>query len=349
MTASAHALPDAGYLSSSPIATPRITPVGEAHPGGTDYVGMWYTARLKHGVDDRMLFGLYENGAVLPRWYSASHRHYDGLAALAMILQGRGVAFPDGLPKGRDKAQPGWRELWRAGRQPLSAPAAKLLWRELAPEREKAEPVMPVPMLLTEAETAAIETAAKAAGVSSTVWLLWTADRAAREVLCLPGAVLPWVYPVSLRGAARCEREGMNHCGGFMVTIADDMDARSVREQITARTARLEHWRQWRLLNLGKLIGQAGVNLVYRLSRGKPGAFAGSYSNLGAWDVPGLEGITASAPGSPAYPICITTAVCNGRRTLAMRVHPVADAAGTGAELVLNRWLRLSLGESIAL
>ncbi|HEX5277326.1 MAG TPA: hypothetical protein VFW42_06625 [Fluviicoccus sp.] len=345
MTASARVCPDDVFPATAPELTPRITPVDEASPGGTDYVGMWYTARLRHGVDDRMLFGLYEQGATAPRWYSASHRHYDGLAALGMILKGRGVAFPDGLPKGRDKSQPGWRELWRAGRQPLTAPSARLLWRKLAPEQERAAPVMPEPLLLTEAETLAIERAAKAAGVSSTVWLLWTADRAAREVLCLPGAVLPWVYPVSLRGAARCEREGMNHCGGFMVTIADDMDARAVREQIAARTARLEHWRQWLLLNLGKLIGQPGVNLAYRLTRGKPGAFAGSYSNLGAWEVRGLDGIIASAPGSPAYPICITTAVCNGRRALAIRIHPVADPAGTEAELVLNRWLRLSLGQ----
>lgn len=320
------------------MGTPYIIPLGQVHPPGTDYVGMWYTARLRHQVDDRMLFGTYENGASKPHWYSASHRYYDGIAGVVMLLEDKGVSFPDGLARGRDKTAPTLREIWRAGRRPLDAPSARVLWRDMDATKAKAAPVMPVTQLLSVAETAAIEAVAKQAGVSSTNWLLWAADRAVREVMCEPGAVLPWVYPVNLRGAARQQRESMNHCGGFAVTISDEMDAAAVRDQVSARLARLEHWRQWLLLNLGRWVGQGGINLLYRLSKGRPGAFAGSYSNLGSWSAPSVDGLIASAPGSPAYPVCITTAVCNDRRALAIRVHPVADSDGLTAARVLARW-----------
>lgn len=148
------------------------------------------------------------------------------------------------------------------------------------------------------------------------------------------------MYPVNLRGATGCERESMNQCGGFMVTIAPQMSAADVRAQVSARLARLEHWRQWRLLTLGRWIGQRGVNLLYRLTRQKPGQFTGSYSNLGSWEIPAIDGLTASAPGSPGYPVCVTAAVCNGRRSLAVRTHPVADRNGgaAGRVLVLVLW-----------
>jgi len=332
-------------IAASASATPYVIPLGEIHPPGTDYVGMWYTARRVYGVDDRMLYGTFEKGGAQPQWYSASHRYYDGIAGIAMTLQAKGVAFPDGLPKGRDKVAPTLGELWKAARLPLNAPAPKLSWRNLAPELARAPAALPVTVLLDIPESDAVEICAKRAGVSSTVWLLWTADRAVRELLFTPDAVLPWIYPVNLRGVVQCERESMNHCGGFAVTIAHGMSAVDVREQVSARLARLEHWRQWFLLSLGSWVGQRGINLLYRLTRPKPGKFAGSYSNVGSWSAPAIDGLTGSAPGSPGYPVCITTMVCNGRRGIAIRLHPVVDKDGTAAVRVLARWREVMLGE----
>lgn len=319
-------------------ASPYIIPLGQVHPAGTDHVGMWYTARLKYGVDDRMLYGTFENGSMSPQWYSASHRYYDGIAGIAMTVMSKGVEFPDGLPRGREKRPPTLREWWRARRLPLAAPSARPAWKVLAPELADSPAPLPVTVLLGEKETRMVEETARAAGVSSTVWLLWAADRAVRRVLCGPDAVLPWIYPVNLRGAVMRERESMNHCGGFPVTVSESMGPRELRDQVSVRMQRLEHWQQWWLLNLGRWVGQAGVNLLYRWSRGKAGAFAGSYSNVGSWTVPGIDGLTGSAPGSPAYPVCITTMVCNGRRGLAIRLHPVVDPAGDKAGEVLSRW-----------
>lgn len=89
----------------------------------------------------------------------------------------------------------------------------------------------------------------------------------------------------------------------------------------------------------GRWISQRGINLLYRLTNPRPGKFAGSYSNLGNWDIPAIDGLTASAPGSPGYPVCITTVVCNGRRSLTVRVHPVADRQGNAASQILTLWL----------
>lgn len=305
-----------------------------------DPVGMWYAARKRHGIDDRMWFGLYETGSAAPQWHTRSHRFSDGIGGLSLLLQECGH---DGgaLAKSARMQRPDWRALWRT-RKAVLAPAVKTKWKKLDPALQACASHIPVSLLLDIGQSLAIEEAAHAAGVSSTVWLLWTADRALREILADHDSVSSWVYPVSLRGAVPCTDPFVNQCSGFGVHISAATSPLQLKQQIAARFARFEHWRQWWALTLGRWIGQAGINVLYRLLRAAPGRHTGSYSNLGEWNASGLDGISCSAPGSPAYPVAVSTVLCNGRRTLACRLHPVIGGSSERAIEFLTLWRELS-------
>lgn len=306
------------------------------HP---DPVGMWYAARLRRGIDDRIWIGLYRDGEANPHWQALSHCHGDGIGATAWLLAQQGQPVP--LPTGRSAPAPHWRELWRR-RPPVAAPAARPRWRHCDAAAAAAAPHAPVSLLLSAAQTAAVEAAAAVAGVSSTQWLLWTADRATRSTLAEPDAVLDWVFPVNLRGVVSCPDPYRNHSSGFPVHLAAATSPREQHAQVVARFARQEHWRNWFLLTLGRHVGQTGIHLLYRLFAEAAGAHAGSYTNLGDWDVPGLDGLVCSAPGSPAYPVAVSTARCNGRRALGCRLHPVIGGSSGRAIELLTLWRELA-------
>lgn len=320
--------------------SPQSSSTKVAAARARDYVGMWYEARRRCGIDDHMWFGFYEQGDASPTWKRRSHRFSDGIGALSQLLLERGHN-PGTLPASRHLQKPDWRELWRT-RQTVDAPKASIRWKHLDSAQQQSQSHAPVSLLLTPEQTRKIEETAAAAGVSTTLWLLWTADRAARSIVAESGSVMSWVFPVNLRGAVDCGDPSMNHCSGLMVTLAESTAPEALKAQISARFARYEHWRQWFSLTLGRYIGQAGINLLYRLVRGTPGRHTGSYSNLGEWNAPDLDGITCSAPGSPAYPVSVSTVLCNGRRTFACRLHPVIGGSSERSIEYLTLWRELS-------
>lgn len=329
---------------NAPVDKGKFAPLAPAPAAMTtnarDYVGMWYEARRRRGIDDHMWFGFYEAGESTPEWKRRSHRFSDGIGALSRLLLERGHDC-GALPASRNMEKPDWRELRRT-RQAVDAPVGTIRWKHLDAGQQRSQSHVPVSLLLSREQTQKIDETAAAAGVSTTLWLLWTADRTARSLLADSGSVMSWVFPVNLRGAVDCGDPHMNHCSGLMVTLAESTAPTSLKSQVSARFARHEHWRQWFGLTLGRYIGQTGINILYRLVSGSPGRHTGSYSNLGEWNVPDLDGITCSAPGSPAYPVSASTVLCNGRRTFACRLHPVIGGSSERSIEFLTLWRELS-------
>lgn len=307
-----------------------------------DPVGMWYAARARSGIDDRMWFGLYEGDGCAPRWHTCSHRYADGLGALPLLLRERGFRTPP-PPRARPEAMPHWRKLWRLWREAAPAPRLAMHWHFADPSLAACPGHPPVSLLLTPAQTEAIDRAAAAAGVSTTVWLQWTADRAMRRTLAGSNSVAGWVFPVNLRGNVDAPDAHANQCSGLTLRLGPDATPATVRQQVSAGFVQQEHWRTWLLLNIGRWVGQVGINFLYRLSQARPGTFAGSYSNLGEWNVAGLEGLIGVAPGSPAYPVSVGTLLCNGRRSLGCRLHPVVGGNAGRAIEYLMQWRELSV------
>lgn len=307
-----------------------------------DPVGMWYAARKQRGQDDRMWFALYRDGLPAPQWYTCSHRFSDGVGAFALLLKEKNLESQP-LPRGRETAPPEWREVWRE-RNAAPHGNVKVDWKWLDGSLRACGSHDPVSILLDANQTQVIEAAAAAAGVSSAVWLMWTADRALRQTLARPGSITGWVFPVNLRGAIRSVDDYANHSSGFIVTLDEGADADDCRLQVRERFQRHEHWRQWLMLTLGRWVGQRVVNLLYRLAEPAPGRYVGSYSNLGEWNVPGIDGLCCNAPGSAAYPVAVGTMLCNGRRSLSCRLHPVIGGYTGPAIEFLKVWREIATG-----
>lgn len=332
-------MPPVASIFSDTVSQP-LAAVESRQP--RDFVGMWYGARVQQGLDDRMWFGIYEHGRSTPQWHTRSHRFSDGIGGLALLLWEQYGHDCGPLPRGREEKMPHWRAIW-APRKPLRQRAGKPAWRTLEPNLRDCSSHVPVSLLLSVMQSRGIEQRAREAGVSSAVWLLWTADAALRATLTTEDSVNDWIYPVNMRGAVPAEDEFSNQCSGFRLRLSQGQDSLQLKQQITDRFARQEHWQQWILLTLGRWIGQGGINFLCRFLQAKPGRYTGSYSNLGEWNVPGLDGINATAPGSPAYPVAVSTVLCNGRRTLGCRLHPVVGGNPGRAIEFLKQWRRLSL------
>lgn len=321
----------------------------------TDYIGMWYQARLRMGIDDRMWLGIFDTPELEGlNWYRISHRFYDGLGAFSLCFSARGIAHE--LPVHTRLPMPPLSKIagqWCAQFFAASRfcrrkePVANVRWRYLQQRQPDSGTgdAAPVVGLLSQEETLRIEQCARAAQVRVSVWLLAVADSVAREQLLQPDCVSSWVYPVNLRGAISLPEPEMNHCSGLMLTLPPQVSPLALARQVSRRFFRGEHWRQWWLLNLGRWLGQGGINMLMRVLARTPGRHTGSYSDLGNWQLPGITALCCSAPGSPAYPLAVATVLCNGRRSLSCRVHPViladADSAAASARFV-QRWRELA-------
>lgn len=326
-----------------------------------DPVGLWYAARARAGIDDGIRLGIATRdsaGCESFRWYTERHRDVDGIGGLQQVLQSHGCAGGD-WPRCRDRAPAGLRDIlagWRRARADavLSAPA-DIRWHHVDATRAgDAHDATPCHTFLDDDTHGALQRAARQAGVSITPWLAWTLDRAVRATLVHGDSRLRWVYPVNLRGAVQAPRPWMNHCGGLAPCIDASHGATDFAAQLRTRFACHEHWRSWRLLNLGRCIGRPGVELLWRLTREAPGSWAGSYTNLGRWPLPGMRlpvrgpaitGAICVAPGSPAYPVSAGALDWQGRLALACRVHPVVDRDGQAAARLLQAWQVLARGD----
>lgn len=331
---------------AQPLAPTQPALAQPAAPA-VDYVGMWYVARARYGISDQNWFGFATGDDDAMQWIRKPHREADGIGALTQLLALRGCSGGE-MPLTRDPgAPPLWQQLTAPRIRVAAGRRGRIRWRFLDPARAAAaHDAPPAYVFLEDKEYAALRAAASRAGVSTTQWLLWTVDRAARSVLVEQDSPLPWVFPVNLRGAVQAATPTMNHCSGITAWLDGATTAADVAAQVRSRLAAGEHWRQWQLLTLGRLVGQAGVNLLYRLARGRAGACAGSYSNLGRWPLPGMalpagndiRGVVCSSPGSPAYPISVGMVEWQGRLSLSCRIHPVAAADAGCADRLLQAW-----------
>lgn len=335
--------------------------VDAAAPGAlspaVDAVGMWYVARAADGISDDNWFG-FASSAAEPgageqmTWCTVPHRHADGIGALTQLLAARGYRGGR-APQCRDKRAPGLLQLWARRRQQVGAEErlrASPRWRDFDTSRAgPAHTAAPASLFLSDDEYRRMYEAAGAAGVSATSWLLWALDGALRQTLAEPEATLPWVFPVNLRGAVPASTSWENQCSGLNVVLPPGSSPDGLHAQIRRRLQAQEHWWQWRLLTLGRWLGQGCVTLLYRLARGRPGSHAGSYSNLGQWPLPGMHaqtpeaagitGVACTSPGSPAYPVSTGIVEWNRRLSLSCRVHPViASDPVAAASRLLEAW-----------
>lgn len=311
----------------------------------TDYIGMWYRARARHGIGDDIRYGLIDPDAGEVSWQTLPHRRFDGIGGVAHLLRARGVT-PSALPSLREPSAPGiWKLLpailTRRGETPEPP------WRKAAPESGDAEPL--AVSWASRPETEMICRNARELGISVSVLLFWALHQVVTWRLlehCDQGS---WFFPVNMRGPVRLASDEMNHSSGFYLSVDANWTPMDLRDEIRQALRQRRHWLMWYQARVGRWVGQGGVNRLYdRMLSAKP--HLGSFSMIGEWwqDMsragwPAHSLLCFCGPGSPAHPVSNGAMIWNGRLTLALQFHPRLGHDRRMLESCLHDWRALLL------
>lgn len=318
----------------------------------TDYIGMWFRARARHGIGDTIRLGVIDPENHEVEWTGWPHARYDGTGALAHWLRARG-AEPGPLPRAGDSRAPGWWSLLRQRLRDRPEREASPQWALSAEDREAVSADQPQLAVTwaSRSETEAMEHNAGAHGVSLTVFLFWTLHQTVSRNL-IDGQRGSWFFPVNLRGPVHLPDDEMNHASGFYLPV-DARDApATLRDDIGAALRARRHWWNWRQARIGRLVGQTGVNWIYdRIAAGR--THLGSFTWLGSWQQdmtrtgwPADGLLCICGPGSPTHPVSNGALIWNRCLTLVLQLDPVLRADQALVEQCLNEWRgRLLAGE----
>lgn len=305
----------------------------------TDYIGMWYRARARRGIDDGIDFIVINPGTGKRCTVTLPHREFDGIGGIAESLRRLGVRLPP-MPMSRQVRAPAFWRRWQ-GRPERREPRSPQ-WKRFAGDTRK-QADEPLVRWLSPQQTRALQRHADARGVSLNSLLLLALHRAVADTLMAGPGPVSWCFPVNMRGVVPMARPDMNLSSAFYLTVdrddtPEELDC-TIRRYLKANI----HWRYWHLARIGRVIGQRGVDwLCGRLLQG--GQHCGSFSSLGNWQIDFLSAglpadtiFTLCGPGSPNHPVANGMMIVNGTLNLALRFHASLGVPAEVAEQCLQR------------
>ncbi len=313
-----------------------------------DYIGMWFLARRATGIDDNMNLGV-----MLPdgrqEWHTKPHADYDGISALYLLFKEWGVGYKP-MPPSRETYQPSLLELWKRGAMKIIKPP-RCNWRHFAdPDQDHTRGNAISSHVFDQATTQALEQFAKSSGVPLMAWILWAKHRMVMSELCDQPEGARWLLPVTVRGPVKLAREEMNHSSAVNLDVPATASAADILQIIRVALKSGQHWWAWRQAHIGRYIGQAGVNWLYRRIS-QTTRCGGSFSFVGDWELdwsnsryPQGSVIIASPPGSPSYPVSSGILNTNGNLSISLRLFHSMGVGQARRERCLGLWRDNLLG-----
>lgn len=276
-------------------------------------------------------------------WADTPHARCDGLGALARLLRADGhtVTLPTLTPSKR----PGFfRTLWAVLRHdPGAERRPSVAWRRFEGGRTPAgPPSRPAWRLLPADASGRIEAAAEARGVSSNSLLLAALDRAVAPRLVRELRPSLWLVPVNMRGAVQAGRDTQNQSSFLPVTVPRDGPPEAVHGEVRRLLAAQVHWAAWAVaMVLPRWVSRARYTAYVKKYHARSGhPWLGTFSNLGAWDVPdATDGWVFAPPTARTVPLAAGAVTLRGRLGLALDAHPVLDLPASEVVGLLDGWI----------
>lgn len=306
----------------------------------TDWSGLWFKlVEETWGEYVGMRGGLRRaDGSIA--WTSLSHATYDGLGGFVHLLRGNAGGAHVAVPV-RKSRKPTWRQratalLGLVARKPEPAAA----WKAMAPAWQAGRPAPGTAVtteLLDTESTRRLVQKARARSVPINSLLLGALGRASQAELDAGPA--RWMMPVNMRGPVALARDTANQTGYLQIEVPRDATASQVHEQVKLALGRRDHWATWIFLNVGRVVGYAGMRAIYKLQmsrfQGRP--FVGSFTNLGSWDGHGEWFVCP--PVARTCPVGVGVVVCNGQLSLTIEAHPSMAGGAVWTRALMDRWL----------
>ena len=294
-----------------------------------DHIAQLFNVRRERfGIPDDIYWGWLNPTDQSIDWKTWRHADADGIGGFANIL--RPMGFPcDPLPQCNDVREPTWLEIIRASKAyPRPKAPKKVNWKKTYAVSDN-DKRMPEVSVLNGEQTKALNLKAYTEGVSPGHIVFSAMSRVIARTLIEGNEPFYWFFAVNIRGATGISNEQFNQASGINMLISPDSDASHWRQQMRLNLKAKTHWATWKLANIGKYIGDKGLELVYRLTSGSA-YFAGSCSNLGNWPLEDAHNpeitdphlLCAVGPGSPNYPVNSSMIGWNGETTLTLKLHP---------------------------
>lgn len=305
-----------------------------------DWAAKWFEIRSEMGQSDQVTF-MYQDRE--PDWVKIHfhHRKTDGFGMMQTILQEEGIpvrAPIRPLKKPHFFLQP---FLLLKGIR-LHPKLDKNPWKFYDPILPSADPDDVSSWFLSKQETKALERIAKEKNLNVGFFILSEMDQLLRKKLYQnPDENSTWLCPVDVRGAFPDPSLNRNWVSFIITSFKGPSSAANTQKAFSEYRKSLKsgmYWAFWELYQIGKYIGIKGMRRLAKNAQNKS-FWMGSFSDLGTWNQEALKTSKAkdrrwvmAPPGSPSYPIGITTIEWCEQRTITLKLHP-AIVSGDHVEL----------------
>lgn len=285
-----------------------------------DWFGLWYTVARERGENDCPTLGKLnlETGAV--EWVRFSHSQMDGIGALKKYYDQKKFTLKN-LPELREKKVPGFFEaLIILKKMIFNSKKIKSDWIHFNPEKFPEDPLKISWKIFSVEETELIDLHCKKNKFSINAYLINMTSKILLKELSSNGGGT-WTVPVNLRPVLKRQDFYSNHSSGILIPIEAKDGVLTTQNTLKKCLKDKQHWAIWWVHQVGKIVGLRGMRVISK-SNSTKNFLAGSFSNLGNWELPPNEIWIGCPPGSKNFPISIMVMRANDRFSFSLKVHP---------------------------
>ncbi len=284
-----------------------------------DWMGRWYDIMRERGDNDSPSFAKYNLKTKEIEWFHFSHSKMDGVGVLVHLYQKRGIAFKK-FPDLREDHYPTFFEALKIIYQALQFKKYKTVWNENRFDLKPDDVHYLSFKIFDPDQTLKIEDYCKKNKISESALFLNTISKVVLSTLSKNGEGT-WTMPVNLRPVLKRHDYTSNHSSGVLINYKIDQSFKATHEMIKLKLKNKEHWAVWWIHQIGRIIGYKGMRFISN-KNAKKTFMIGSFSNLGAWDLPPDEIYIGGPPGSKNFPVSIMLMKANGHISFSIKIHP---------------------------
>jgi|GEM_PF-1596153 len=319
-------------FSSLPGANPGMMKLKE-----TDWAGIWFSFLPEYGEHPFIPYGFQEEGQDGVEWRELSHETFDGVGGFAHLLREKKIAFGP-LPLLRESRPPAYfhtlRKLYGIELFPASIPYE---W-DVTYQEQPYQIHHPQHHSFDKETTQQITETAAATRISTNSLLLYCLDRAALCLLKNRPVQSKWMIPTNMRGRTHVRQDTANQASYICSEIPAQSSAADIHRLIKGQFARDVHWHNWRLLNIGRILGRAAIKYLYQKQYLTGPAWTGVFSNLGNWSLAQDHSWYFTPPVTQGCPVGAGAITINGRLHLSLQTHHGWQDNSTHARNILDTW-----------
>lgn len=296
-----------------------------------DWAAKWFEVRAELGQSDLATMMYQDEDQSLIRAHF-HHREADGFGKISSLLQNENIQL---APPTRKLKKPSrWLSLYLLFKGIMLHPTPKVNpWRQFDPSKASGAPDEVAFWFLTEKENQQLKKNSEVKHLNLSFYILSEIDFVLkRSLFSNPHLESTWLCPVDVRGGFENPKLGHNYVSFVPVMLPGLNSVERIQNSFEKYRLDLKsglYWAFWELAQIGKWIGVSGMRLLARMNTTNKLFWMGSYSDLGVWNQPELQSSLASTrswviapPGSPAYPVGVTTLEWCGKRSITIKIHP---------------------------